>query len=57
MALNAKIPHGEMKEKWEDYKGHVKLVNPANKRKIEVIVVGTGPGGCFCSCLIRRNGV
>jgi succinate dehydrogenase / fumarate reductase, flavoprotein subunit len=42
MALDSKIPNGEMKEKWNDYKGHVKLVNPANKRKLEVIVVGFG---------------
>ncbi|MEY4703153.1 MAG: succinate dehydrogenase, partial [Bacteroidota bacterium] len=42
MALDAKIPAGEMDKKWTDYKGHVKLVNPANKRKLEIIVVGTG---------------
>jgi hypothetical protein len=40
--LNSKIPAGNLEKKWEDYKGHCKLVNPANKRKLEVIVVGTG---------------
>ena len=45
MALNSKIPAGPMNEKWNDYKGHVKLVNPANKRKLEIIVVGTGLAG------------
>jgi len=40
MSLDSKIPAGKMDEKWTDYKGHVKLVNPANKRKLEIIVVG-----------------
>src|SRR5688500_3054686 len=43
--LDAKIPAGPLEKKWEDYKGHVKLLNPANKRKIEVIVIGTGLAG------------
>lgn len=37
--LDSKIPSGPLEQKWVDYKGHVKLVNPANKRKLEVIVV------------------
>ena len=37
MILDAKIPEGPLEKKWEDYKGHVKLVNPANKRKLEVV--------------------
>jgi len=40
--LDAKIPSGPINEKWTDFKSHVPLVNPANKRNIEVIVVGTG---------------
>jgi succinate dehydrogenase / fumarate reductase flavoprotein subunit len=56
MALDAKIPPGEMKDKWNDYKGHVKLVNPANKRKLEVIVVGTGLSWGFCSCIPGEMG-
>jgi len=43
--LDSKIPSGPLEQKWVDYKGHVKLVNPANKRKLEVIVVGTGLAG------------
>jgi succinate dehydrogenase / fumarate reductase flavoprotein subunit len=39
MALDAKIPQGEMNEKWSDYKGHVKLVNPANKRKLQELLL------------------
>ncbi len=56
MSLNAKIPPGEMKDKWNDYKGHVKLVNPANKRKIEVIVVGTGLAGASAAASLGELG-
>jgi succinate dehydrogenase / fumarate reductase, flavoprotein subunit len=56
MALNSKIPAGEMKEKWEDYKGHVKLVNPANKRKLEIIVVGTGLAGSSAAAALGEMG-
>ena len=40
--LNAKIPEGPLKDKWTKHKNDVKLVNPSNKRLIDVIVVGTG---------------
>src|SRR6202451_2144302 len=43
--LNSKIPDGPLEKKWDDYKDHVKLVNPANKRNIEVIIVGSGLAG------------
>ena len=56
MALDAKIPHGEMNEKWNDYKGHVKLVNPANKRKLEIIVVGTGLAGASAAAALGEMG-
>ena len=49
MMLDSKIPAGKLEEKWNDYKGHCKLVNPANKRKLEVIVVGTGLAGASAS--------
>ena len=42
MALDSKIPEGPLAEKWTKHKFNVKLVNPANKRKYDVIVVGTG---------------
>lgn len=45
MALDSKIPEGPLKEKWDVYKNAVKLVNPANKRKFNIIVVGTGLAG------------
>ena len=56
MDLNAKIPAGEMDKKWSDYKGHVKLVNPANKRKLEVIVVGTGLAGASAAASLGEMG-
>ncbi|MEQ1553182.1 MAG: fumarate reductase/succinate dehydrogenase flavoprotein subunit [Ferruginibacter sp.] len=54
--MNSNIPHGEMSQKWEDYKGHVKLVNPANKRKLEVIVVGTGLAGASAAAALGELG-
>src|ERR671913_196897 len=56
MPLDSKIPNGEMSEKWDDYKGHVKLVNPANKRKLEVIVVGTGLAGASAAAALGEMG-
>src|ERR1700684_3828412 len=43
--FKSNIPEGTLDKKWEDYKGHVKLVNPANKRNLEVIIIGTGLAG------------
>jgi succinate dehydrogenase / fumarate reductase flavoprotein subunit len=54
--LNAKIPAGTLEKKWEDYKGHVKLVNPANKRKLEVIVIGTGLAGASAAASLGELG-
>jgi len=54
--LNAKIPSGPLENKWVDYKGHCKLVNPANKRKLEVIVVGTGLAGASAAASLGELG-
>jgi succinate dehydrogenase / fumarate reductase flavoprotein subunit len=54
--LDAKIPAGPLEKKWEDYKGHVKLVNPANKRRIEIIVVGTGLAGASAAASLGEMG-
>ena len=56
MALDSKIPQGEMNEKWNGYKGHVKLVNPSNKRKLEIIVVGTGLAGASAAASLGEMG-
>ena len=45
MNLEAKIPEGPLKDKWNNYKAKCKLVNPANKKKMSIIVVGTGLAG------------
>ncbi len=54
--LNSKIPSGPLEQKWVDYKGHCKLVNPANKRKMEVIVVGTGLAGASAAASLGELG-
>ncbi len=54
--LNSKIPSGKVEEKWSSYKGSVKLVNPANKRKIEVIIIGTGLAGASAAASLGELG-
>ncbi len=54
--LDSKIPAGKLEEKWVDYKGHCKLVNPANKRKMEIIVVGTGLAGASAAASLGELG-
>ena len=54
--LDSKIPAGSLENKWNDYKGHVKLVNPANKRKLEVVIVGTGLAGASAAASLGELG-
>jgi len=54
--LDAKTPAGPLEQKWTKYKGTVKLVNPANKRRIEVIVVGTGLAGASAAAAMGELG-
>ena len=54
--LNAKIPNGSLEKKWIDYKSHCKLVNPTNKRKLEIIVVGTGLAGASAAASLGEMG-
>src|SRR5690349_5854697 len=54
--LDAKIPAGTLEKKWQDYKGHCKLVNPANKRKLEIIVIGTGLAGASAAASLAEQG-
>src|ERR1700760_4845833 len=54
--LNSNIPAGLLDKKWEDYKGHVKLVNPANKRSLEVIIIGTGLAGASAAASLAELG-
>lgn len=56
MALDSKIPEGPLAEKWTKYKSSVKLVNPANKRKLDVLVVGTGLAGASAAASLAELG-
>ncbi|TVZ56456.1 succinate dehydrogenase subunit A [Lutibacter sp. Hel_I_33_5] len=56
MALDSKTPKGPLKDKWTDYKNHINLVNPANKRNIDIIVVGTGLAGGSASATLAELG-
>ena len=54
--LDSKIPSGKLDDKWVDYKGHCKLVNPSNKRKMEIIIVGTGLAGASAAAAMGELG-
>jgi succinate dehydrogenase / fumarate reductase flavoprotein subunit len=54
--LDSKIPVGPLNDKWTNYKGHCKLVNPANKRKLEIIIVGTGLAGASAAASLAELG-
>src|SRR6201985_1712153 len=56
MSLSAKIPQGPLAEKWSKHKFDLKLVNPANKRKYDVIVVGTGLAGASAAASLAELG-
>lgn len=56
MALDSKIPSGSIETKWQKYKFDMKLVNPANKRKHTIIVVGTGLAGSSASATLAELG-
>src|SRR5207249_11347508 len=53
---DSKIPEGPLDKKWEEYKGHVKLVNPANKRRLEIIIIGTGLAGASAAAALGELG-
>lgn len=53
---DAKIPEGPLAEKWTNYKAHQKLVNPANKRRLDIIVVGTGLAGASAAASLAEMG-
>ena len=51
--LDSKIPDGPMADKWSNYIANQKLVNPSNKRKFKIIVVGTGLAGASAAATLR----
>ena len=56
MALDSKVPSGPISDKWINYKNHINLVNPANKRNIDIIVVGTGLAGSSAAATLAELG-
>ena len=54
--IDSKIPEGPLAEKWTNYKAHQKLVNPANKRKLDIIVVGSGLAGASAAATLGDLG-
>ncbi len=56
MQLDAKIPEGPVEKKWDNHRFNLKLINPANKRKFNVIVVGTGLAGASAAASLAELG-
>jgi succinate dehydrogenase / fumarate reductase flavoprotein subunit len=56
MKLDAKIPEGPLAEKWDNHRFNLKLVNPANKKKFKIIVVGTGLAGASAAATLAELG-
>ncbi len=56
MALESRIPEGTLEEKWDNHKFEVKLVNPANKRRFDIVVVGTGLAGASAAASLAELG-
>ena len=55
--LDSKIPEGPLKDKWTNYKNNINLVNPANKRNIDIIVIGTGLAGGSAAATLAELGL
>lgn len=56
MKLEAKIPLGDLKDKWKNYQAGCKLINPANKRKLDIIVIGSGLAGASAAATLSEGG-
>ncbi|MFI3316873.1 MAG: fumarate reductase/succinate dehydrogenase flavoprotein subunit [Rikenellaceae bacterium] len=56
LKLDSKIPAGDLSQKWSNHKAAVKVVSPANKRKLDIIVVGTGLGGASAAASLGELG-
>ena len=54
--INSKVPDGVLAEKWTNYKAHQKLVNPANKRKLDIVIVGSGLAGASAAATLGELG-
>lgn len=56
ISVDSKIPQGPLEKKWSAHKAHVNLVNPANKRSIDIIVIGTGLAGSSAAASLAEMG-
>ncbi|MXV98180.1 MAG: NAD(P)-binding protein, partial [Acidimicrobiaceae bacterium] len=56
VVLDAKVPDGPIADKWDNHKFDVKLVNPANKRRFKILVVGTGLAGASAAASLAELG-
>src|SRR4029079_2906363 len=56
MKLDSKVPSGPLEQKWDEHKGHVKLVNPNNKRRFTILVVGSGLAGASAAARFAELG-
>src|SRR5258708_13689329 len=56
MTLDSKIPEGPIEQKWDNHRFDIKLVNPANKRRFEIVVVGTGLAGASAAATLGELG-
>ena len=54
--LHSKVPAGPVAEKWSKHKSEIKVVSPANKRKLDVIIIGTGLGGASAAASLGERG-
>ena len=55
--LESKAPQGPLAEKWSKHKAEIKVVSPANKRKLDIIVIGTGLGGASAAASLGEAGI
>ena len=56
MKLNSNIPPGKLQDKWDYYKDHCPLVSPANKKKHDILIVGTGLAGASAAATLAELG-
>ena len=56
MVLDSKVPEGPLAEKWDRHKASLKLVNPANRKRLDIIVVGTGLSGSTAASALGEVG-
>ena len=56
MKLDSKIPSGHIEQKWDNYRFNAKLVNPANRKKFDVIIIGSGLAGASAAASLGEAG-